>query len=133
MRIVIIGASRAARETTNLLLENGHEVVMIDSNQERIDELSDILECGFLLGDGSTPSILREASPENTDVLLCMTDSDQDNIISALVGRALEFKRVILRIADPDFESICKELKLDEVFFPDLEFARSLSSLIESD
>ena len=133
MRIVIIGASRAAVQTTNLLLEKGHEVVVIEADQERIDELSDHLECGFLLGDGSKPAILKEASPENTDALLCMTDSDQDNIISALVGRALEFDRVILRIADPDFESICEELALDDVILPDLEFGRSLVALIEPD
>ena len=132
MRIVIIGASQTAIETAKHLLENNHEVVIIETDQDRIDALSDTLECGFLCGDGSRPSLLREASPENTDVLLCLSNSDQSNIIAALVGRALEFERVILKIGDPEFQPICAELKLNEVFLPDQEFGRSLLSLVET-
>ena len=132
MRVVIIGASGASVETVNLLLEYDHEVVVIEADKTRIDELSETLQCGFLHGDGSKPSILREANAENTDVLLCLSDSDQANIISALVGRELGYSRVILKIADPDYKTICAELKLDEVILPDKEISLALSRLIEN-
>jgi trk system potassium uptake protein TrkA len=133
MRVVIIGASGAAVETVTLLLKYDYEVVVIETDQHRIDELSEILECGFLHGDGSKPSILREANAENTDVLLCLSDSDQDNIISALVGRELGYSRIILKISDSDYKTICAELKLDEVILPDTEISLALSRLIQNE
>ena len=132
MRIVMIGASGMAVEVARLLVQDGHEVVVIEANQDRIDEVSEIVQCGFLHGDGSRPAILREASAEHTDVLICLSDADQDNIIAALVGRALEFQRVIVRISDADYQSICSEVGLDDVFLPDAEIARSLVTLIET-
>jgi len=131
MRIVIIGASGVTVQTVNLLLEHDHEVVVIEADQDRIDMLSDTLECGFLHGDGSKPAILEEANAENTDVLLCLSDSDQANIISALVGRELGYQRVILKVTDTDYESICAELKLEDLLVPDAEIGRALARLIE--
>ena len=68
-------------------------MIIIESNPEKIEELSDILDCSFLNGDGSKPAILREVGPDQTDVLFCLSDSDQANLISSLVGRSLGFKR----------------------------------------
>ncbi len=133
MRIVIIGASGTAVETARRLLEHGQDVVIIETDQERIDNLSEELECGFLHGDGSRPFILREASPDNTDILLCLTDSDQNNIIGALVGRSMGFTRVIVKIGDPDYQPVCDELGLNDIFMPEHEFGRSLVNLIEAD
>lgn len=133
MRVVIIGASAAAIETVNLLLEQDHEVVVIEADKDRIDALSETMECGFLHGDGGSPSILKEANAENTDVLMCLTDSDQANIISALVGRELGYSRVILKISDADYRGICEELNLDDVLFPDLEIGRALARMAEDD
>ncbi len=105
----------------------------MESDAERVEQLSETITCGFFHSDGSKPSVLREASPENTDALLCLTDNDQDNIIAALVVCALEFHRIILKIADSDYEKICAELKLDNLFVPDMQIGRSLVDLIETD
>ncbi len=131
MRAVFIGASTLTVTTARLAIEKGHEVVIVEVNQERIDELSEELDCGFIHGDGSFPSILEEVSPENTDFLFCLTDNDQDNIIASLVGQEMEFDRVITRIENCDFDKICKQLKLEEVFHPDQQVAHSLVDIIE--
>lgn len=94
---------------------------------ERIEDLSDRLDCSFLNGDGSTPAILREVGPEQTDVLFCLTDSDQANLISGLVGRSLGFRRVILSIQDSEFEGICRELGLvEDTILPSRTISRYL-------
>lgn len=129
MRIVIIGASEVAIQAARLLLDRGDNVVIIESDRERIDDLSETLDCGFLHGDGSNPSILREAGPEQTDVLLCVTDHDQVNIIASLVGRSLGFSRVITSITDPAFERICAELGLDETIIPGRTIARHVADM----
>jgi trk system potassium uptake protein len=131
MRIVFIGAGELSVETARLLIKRGHEVVIIESDREKIETLADDLDCRFLRGDGSKPPILREAAPKQTDVLFCLSDVDQNNIITSLVGRALGFSRVVTRIEDRDFEPICRELGLRDVISPSRTVSRCLANIVK--
>ncbi|MEJ2652537.1 MAG: NAD-binding protein [Gammaproteobacteria bacterium] len=64
MRIVFVGAGSVAVMTAAMLVKRGHEVVIVESDKQRIDELSTHLDCGFVHGDGSTPAILKETKPK---------------------------------------------------------------------
>jgi len=131
MRIAFVGAGEVTERAADLLIGRGHEIIIIEMAKEKIDDLSDRLDCSFLHGDGSSPAILREVGPEQTDVLFCLTDSDQANLISGLVGRSLGFKRVILSIEDPEFEGICRELKLEDIILPSRTISRYLADMVE--
>ena len=131
MRIAFVGAGEVTVRTAELLIERGHEVIIIENNAERIEDLSDILDCSFLNGDGSKPAILREVGPDQTDVLFCLSDSDQANLISSLVGRSLGFKRVIPSLQDPEFEGICRELDLKDAIVPSRTISRYLADMVE--
>lgn len=131
MRAVFVGASSLAVMTAQLLLKRGHEVVVIERSKDVIRELSTELDCGYLNGDGSKPAILREAEPAQTDVLYCLTDNDQANIIASLVGRSLGYARVVTKIEDPEFEHICIELGLDGTIIPARTIGRYLTDMLE--
>jgi len=118
MRAVFIGASSLTVMTAEILLKRGHEVVIVECNKERIDELSKDLDCGFVHGDGTTPAIQRETDPTHSDFLFCLATNDQVNIIASLVGRSLGFPRVVTKIVNPEFEHICLELGLEETIIP---------------
>jgi len=64
-------------------------------------------------------------------VLFCLTDSDQANLISSLVGRSLGFKRVIPSLQDPEFEGICSELDLKDTILPSRTISRYLADMVE--
>jgi trk system potassium uptake protein TrkA len=130
MRIVFVGASELTVSTARLLVERGHEVVIIEADREKIDELSEELDCSFLHGDGSRPHILREVDPKHSDILFCLTDDDQDNIIASLVGRTLGFSKVVTNIHDPDFETICLELGLENTIIPSRTISRYLADMV---
>jgi trk system potassium uptake protein TrkA len=131
MRAVFIGASALAIATARLLLARRHEVVVIERDRDCIEALADDLQCGYIHGDGSRPAILREADPEHTAVLFCLTGSDQSNIIASLVGRSLGFPRVVTKIDDPAFEHICIELGLVDTIIPARAIGRHLADLAE--
>ncbi len=131
MRAVFIGAGALAVMTVRMLLERGHEVVVIECNKERIDALSEDLDCGFLHGDGSKPALQREADPDATDVLFCLTDNDQSNILASLVGRSVGFARVVTKIDDPEFEHLCMELGLEDVIIPSRTIGQYLADMFE--
>ena len=89
-----------------------------------------IRDCSFLHGDGSNPAVLREVDPPATDILFCLTDSDQVNLIASLVGRTLGFKRIITSIENPEFEDICRELGLEHTIIPNRTIARYLVDMV---
>lgn len=131
MRVVFVGAGDVTIRTAESLIGKGHEVIIIDKDSEKLEALSDDLDCSFLNGDGSNPAILREVSPEKTDVLLGLTDDDQDNLIAGLVGRSLGFKRVITSLENPEFEEICRELDLEHTIIPSRTISRYLADMIQ--
>lgn len=130
MRIVFVGAGELTVGTARLLVERGHEVVIIEREQSRIDELAEELDCSFLHGDGSRPNILKEAAPAQTDFLFCLTDNDRDNIIACLVGRSLGFDRVVPSILDAGYEPICRELGLESTISPSRTISRYLADMV---
>jgi trk system potassium uptake protein TrkA len=131
MRVTFVGASPLAVLAAKRLSQQGHEVVLIDEDGDKIEALSDQLDCGLVVGDGTRPAVLEEISPETSDFLFCLSDRDEANILSALVGRSLGFDRVVPKVDDPDLETICTELGLDEVIVPDREVAAQLADLVE--
>lgn len=131
MRAVFVGASSLAVMTARFLLRRRHEVIIIERNKERIEALAGELDCGFLLGDGSKPALLREADPARTDVLFCLTGNDQANILASLVGRSLGFTRIVTKIDDPEFEHICIELGLEDMIIPSRTIGRYLADLFQ--
>ncbi|MDX2504782.1 MAG: TrkA family potassium uptake protein [Gammaproteobacteria bacterium] len=131
MKAVFVGASSTAIMTARSLLKRNHEVIIIESDKEKIDTISNEIDCGFLHGDGSKPSLLREADPEEADVLYCLTGHDQTNIIASLVGRSLGFAKVVTKIEDPSYEHICIELGLDVTIIPSLTIGRHLADMFE--
>ena len=130
MIIVFVGTNAFAVATARRLLKHGHDVVIIERDANRIHELSDSLSCGFIQGDGTKPAILREAQPKESDVLFCLTDNDQSNILASLVGRTLGFERVVTKIEDPEYEHMCVELGLEELIIPTRAISRYLEDMV---
>jgi len=126
MRVILIGATAVAVAMAETLISRKHDVVIIDRQRERIDTLKDSLDCGYILGDGTKPAILREVGPSESDLLVCVTNNDQANILASLVGRSLGFPRIVTKIEDPEFEHICRELGLSDIIIPDQNTAQRL-------
>jgi trk system potassium uptake protein TrkA len=132
MRLVFLGATALAAKTALALSEAGHEIVIIERDAERIKELSEHLDCAFLHGDGSKPDILKEADPQRTDILYCITNHDQTNIIASLIGKNLGIPRVVTMIEDEEFLPICEELGLKDTIIPVRTISRHLAGLTKA-
>ena len=131
MRMAFVGASSVAISTARDLSKRGHDVIMVERNEARIEELSEQLDCGFIHGDGTRPDILKEVSPEGTEVIFCLTGNDQANIIASLVARSLGFKKVVTKLEDPEFEHVAIELNLESIIVPSRTIARYLADMVE--
>ena len=126
MRYVLVGASPLAVALARQLLEDRQEVVIIEVDKHRIEELSDELDCGFFAGDATRPEVLEQVGPTEDDVLICLSDRDPSNLVAAACGRRLGFGRAIVKLDDRALEPICHALELDEVLVPPEAVARDM-------
>ncbi|WP_191090202.1 potassium channel family protein [Histidinibacterium aquaticum] len=131
MRIVIVGASRFGVATAEQLTGTGHEVVLVDTDGDRLKELSETLDCGFIEGDGSLPTVQRDAFADHADALVLLTNEDDVNILAALVGKSVGFERVVPQIVRRELMSVCEELGLADLITPHATVARSIVRALE--
>ncbi len=132
MRVVFLGASSLSVKTAHALSEAGHDVVIIERDAERIREVSEHLDCAFLHGDGTRPDVLKEADPAHSEILYCITNNDQTNIITSLVGKSLGIRHVVTKIEDEDYLPICEELGLSDTIVPDRTVSKYLLGLVKA-
>lgn len=130
MRITILGASRFGTATAKKLMQEGHEVVLIDQDKARLETLADNLDCGIICGDGTLPSTLRDAFGDGSDALVSLTNKDDVNILASVVGRSVGYERVIPQIVRPELLSVVEELDLDDTITPHESVASAIVSAL---
>ncbi len=131
MKIVFSGAGPVTLITARTLAKKGHDVIIIEIDKEKIDRNSEDLDCSFVHGDAAKPAILSQINPKECDYLFCLTDSDQANIITALLGRTMGIKRVVPSIEDAELEHLCDELELEDTIIPVRTMSHQLDNMIQ--
>lgn len=80
MRVIVVGAGDVGRSIA-ANLEDSHEVVVVDQNEEVVDELTYSLDVLAIQGNGTEVSTLREAGIEEAELVIACTDSDETNLV----------------------------------------------------
>ncbi|MDR0654679.1 MAG: NAD-binding protein [Treponema sp.] len=81
MHIIIVGAGHVGFQLARHLIEEKHDVSIIESNEERARHVSNRLDCMVLHDEGNSVSTLEEAGIAKAGALVCVTDSDEVNMI----------------------------------------------------
>lgn len=131
MRVVIVGASRFGAAIAEQLIEAEHEVVLVDKDHQRLEDLAERLDCGMIEGDGTLPTVLKEVYRSEEDVCVSVTNASEDNILSALVARSVGFGRVIPQIVSSELVNVCHQLDLRDVINPHATVAESIAEALE--
>ncbi len=103
MRTLIIGAGEVGFNTTRMLSEEGHDVVLIDQNETLVERAAEQLDALVIQGNGASPKLLKEAGIKRCELLIAASSSDEVNIIACLAAKAQEVPRTVARIHNPDY------------------------------
>ena len=110
MRVAIAGAGNVGRSIAAELVENGHEVLLIDKNPRAIK--SDTLpQAEWMLADACELSSLEEAGIDSCDVAIAATGDDKANLVMSLLCKT-EFgvPRTVGRVNHPKNEWLFNEV-----------------------
>ncbi len=121
MRVLIIGCGRVGSVLANRLDEEGHQVVVLDRNQQAFRRLSEKFSGERRVGNGLVEEYVRPALKEKTDILFVMTDKDNINLmIGQWVKKKFQVDRVIAVVHDSILAGLYKELGLETICPTDL-------------
>jgi trk system potassium uptake protein TrkA len=81
MRIVVVGAGRVGLSLCRRLVQENHDVSLIESNEERARHASNRLDCRVINDEGNNIRVLEEAEIGRAEALVCVTNSDELNMI----------------------------------------------------
>ena len=97
MKIVIVGAGFTGIQLAKLLINEGNQVAIVDNDEDTIRHASNRLDCTVLCADGNSLDTLEEVEIAKADALVCVTNSDELNIVTCSLVDAVYPK--ILKIA----------------------------------
>ncbi len=121
MRVMIIGCGRVGSALASRLDEEGHQVVVLDRNQQAFRRLSEKFSGERRVGNGLVEEYVRPALKEKTDILFVMTDKDNINLmIGQWVKNKFQVDRVITVVHDSILAGLYKELGLETICPTDL-------------
>lgn len=103
MRVFIVGAGEVGFNTAQMLSKEGHEVTVVENDEELVSRASDQLDALVMQGNGASPKMLSEIGAHKSELLIAVTNSDEVNITACLVAKAQGVSQTVARIRNPDY------------------------------
>src|ERR1700730_14665950 len=114
MYAIIAGGGKVGFFLARELIEQGHEILIIEQNPERAEFIANELGNVVLRGNADEASTLAEAGAERADAVIAVTGDDEDNLVLLQVAkRRFGTRRTIARINDPRNEELFRLLGID--------------------
>lgn len=114
MYIIVAGGGKVGRYLTETLVNNGHEVLLIEKNKAKVDQYTEQFGGIVVQGDACEAQVLADGGAGRADALIAVTGDDEDNLVCCQVAkRKFQVGRVIARVNNPKNERIFKALGID--------------------
>ena len=114
MYVIIIGGGDLGRSLAREFLANNHEVLIIEKDVARCEQLKDELGSISLCSMGSEIATLTKAGIARADMLIAVTHEDDDNLTPCEIAkRKFNVPKVIAKVNNPKNEHIFVKLGID--------------------
>ena len=135
LKIIVVGAGKVGDTLVNRLSEEGHDLVIIDKNVDRLTELANLCDCMGVIGNGASHEVLEEAGVSSADLFIAVTESDELNLLCCTIAK--QFNKnlaTIARVRNPDYGKeipyLRSKLSLEMIINPEYEAAVEAARLL---
>ena len=130
MFVLVVGGGKVGYYLTKELIGSGHEVVLMEKDKDRANQIADEIGSVVISHDGCEGKYLGEAGANRADIVAAVTGDDEDNlVICQMAKHHFDVPRTIARVNNPKNESLFKHLGVDELISP----TRMILGSIEQD
>lgn len=134
MKIILAGIGRLGSSICSQLTGEGHDVTVIDTDADMVNEISNVCDIYGLVGNCAEISVLRKAGAANADLLIAMSTEDEINILACAAARKLGTRHTVARVRNPEYTELVRLMKddmnLSLTVNPDLAAAREIYRML---
>lgn len=135
MKIVIVGCGNVGRALAEQLCKEGHNITVVDENEEKVRGLADTCDIMGIVGNGAVYSVQLEAGVHEADLLIAVTGQDELNLLCCLLARKAGGRHTIARVRNPvyykEIAYLKEELGLSLVINPEYTVATEIARLLK--
>jgi trk system potassium uptake protein TrkA len=128
MRVIIVGAGQTGTQLARYMVQEKHDVSLIESDEETARHTSNRIDCLVLHDTGTRIESLEEAGIAKADALICLTESDEKNMI--ICGLAASRYPGLVKIARVRNDEYTMLMGIDRFVHPDIEAARAVLNVL---
>lgn len=135
MRIIIVGCGKVGYVLTEQLTKEGHDICLIDKDEDKLARVSSNMDVFCLQGNGTSYATQIEAGIKEADLLISVTESDEINMLCCLIAKKAGNCKTIARVRKPEYDFevsfLKEELGLSMAINPEMTAAAEMSRLIQ--
>lgn len=113
MKIVIIGSGKLGRTLAEQLIQENHDIIVVDENVSKLQNVVDRLDIMGINGNGATIPVLREAGVDDADLVIAATAEDELNLLACLIAKRVGARNTIARVRNPEYIDVMSLVKQD--------------------
>lgn len=103
MRILIVGAGTIGVSLAGALVTEGLDIVVIDANEARLEQLRTSVDCQTWVGNALSPAVLEDLGIRRTDLLVAVTQDDAINMAVCRLADFYHVPRKLARLRNPEY------------------------------
>lgn len=136
MNIIIVGCGKIGFSLVCELVNEGHDVTVIDTDNSAVEEAANLYDCMGVCGNGVDCTVLESAGAAEADLIIAVTASDELNMLSCFLAREMGTKNTVARIRNPEYNGdslafMRHKLQLSMAINPERLMAQELYNILK--
>ena len=135
MQIIIVGCGKVGYTLVEQLSGENHNIVVVDIKEERVRSITDELDAMGVIGNGASYQTLLEAGIKQADLLIAVTNSDEQNLLCCVIAKKAGNCKTIARVRNPiyheELEFLRQELGLAMIINPEMASAAEIARIFQ--
>jgi len=103
MNIVILGAGTVGTSMAEFLCADGQNVTIVDRSRPVLDRVEEQLDVQTVCGSASDAVTLFQSGTQSAELCLCVTNSDEVNLIGGSLAKSMGTRRSVARVFNPAY------------------------------
>lgn len=135
MKVVLVGSGKTGTAIINSLVAEGHDVVVVDIDNNQTAEVSNMYDVMCVCGNATDYETLEDAGVSDAELFVSVTYSDEINMLSCFMAKRMGAKYTVARIRNPEISEkqlnfIKQELEISYVINPDRLAAKEIFNVL---
>ncbi|PAF32818.1 MULTISPECIES: potassium channel family protein [Paenibacillus] len=132
-QFIVLGLGRFGSSLTRTLINNGHEVLAVDKNENLVQEMSSIAT-HVVQADCTDKSVLMELGASNfSHAIVAIGEDLQASILTTLILKELQVPVVTAKAKNDNHGSVLSKIGADQIVYPERDMATRLGNQLSSD